>query len=202
MTDIDRLEQRLAAVERVVVDGDIELDELAAVTALAETVSELEERVDAHERRLADLEGTVQSIEGYVGNVESITDDVERQSAAAVATVDRLERRIDALEGELDDIAVDTLEADGERDDESETDAADGSTDADGGTFRFDGSVSETTRPEPEQSVAEVLDEDSKPFVDDIDRPTSSANQSIVDEAVESGDDDGGLFGSIRSRLG
>ena len=111
MTDIDRIDQRLAAVERVVVDGDVAVDELGELTVLTETVDSLEGRLEEHEGRLGTLEASVQSVEGYVGNVESISDDVERQAASAVATVDRLERRLEVLEADLDDVAGGILES-------------------------------------------------------------------------------------------
>jgi polyhydroxyalkanoate synthesis regulator phasin len=100
MTDIERIEQRLAAVERTVVDGDFELDELADVAALAEDVERIESRLEELERRVADLEGSAQAVEGYVSNIEAVNDDVERRADAAVAAVDRLERRVDELDAE------------------------------------------------------------------------------------------------------
>lgn len=212
MTDIDRLEQRLSAVERVLVDGDVALDELSTVASLADAVSELETRLDEHERRLADLEGSVQSIEGYVGNVESITDDVERQSAAAVATVDRLERRVEALEVELDDLDGGLLGIDLEDDD-----GADGSTPgaeedvaadadlADDTVFEFGGDRGESTEPEPERSARDVLGGESRSPVDDG-RPTDGTTESggtsaEPSESEADAADGGGLFGSLLSRL-
>lgn len=116
MTDVERIEQRLSAVERVVVDGDVSLEALSELSALTESVARLEERLEEQERRIATLEASVQSIDGYVGNVESVNDDVERHAAAAIATADRLERRIDALEVELDDVRGGILERDGDAD--------------------------------------------------------------------------------------
>ena len=224
MTDVDRLEQRLSAVERVVVDGDMALDELATLTSLSETVSTLETRLEEHERRLADLEAAIQSIEGYVGNVESINDGVERQAATAVATVDRLERRLEALEVELDGLKGGILENEsaGERErDESVGTERDGSA-----TPGFEAGVG--GEPTPEQSVSEILGPDSgrRAIVDDgVDRPSSTANQSAVESALveddrsdtvrsaadDGGEDggsgtarsagDGGLLDSLRSRL-
>ncbi|MFA9428297.1 hypothetical protein [Natronorubrum sp. A-ect3] len=101
MTDLERLDQRLAAVERVVVDGDVELDGLADLATLTADIDRLETRVEDYEQRLAALEATVDAVSGFVGNVESVDEDVERQAAAAVAAVDRLEYRIDELERAL-----------------------------------------------------------------------------------------------------
>ncbi|WP_049924012.1 DUF7310 family coiled-coil domain-containing protein [Halopiger djelfimassiliensis] len=225
MTDIDRLDQRLSAVERVVVDGDVTLDELTELTSVVETVSELEARVDEQEQRIADLEAAVQSIEGYVGNVESINDDVEQQAASAIATVDRLERRIEALEVEIDDLKGGILED--ELTDDADADGGTGNTEMGteekGAVFEYESTNNEELT--PEQSVKEIVDSDteSRSIVDDgMDRPVSSASQETVDSALggedesegkqkrasaqtdntngqdENGD---GLFGSLRSRL-
>ncbi|ELY46802.1 hypothetical protein C496_00035 [Natronorubrum tibetense GA33] len=101
MSDIDRIDQRLSAVERAVVDGDVELDRVADLAAVIEDVERLETRLEEHERRLAELEGTVDAVHGLVGNVETVNEDVERQADAAIAAVDRLEYRIDELERSL-----------------------------------------------------------------------------------------------------
>ncbi|ELY56695.1 DUF7310 family coiled-coil domain-containing protein [Natronolimnohabitans innermongolicus] len=112
MSDIDRIEHRLAAVERAVIDGDYEVDELAELATLTETVERLEERIDEQERRLATLEAQTESVAGVVTNVESVNETVERQAASAVATVDRLEERIDDLEGALEAVRRETAERD------------------------------------------------------------------------------------------
>lgn len=106
MSDIDRIDQRLSAVERAVVDRDLELDEIADIAALAEDLERLEGRLEEHERRLAELEGTVDAIGGFVANVESVNEDVERQADAAIAAVDRLEYRIDEFERRLEEYGV------------------------------------------------------------------------------------------------
>ncbi|SFC64721.1 hypothetical protein SAMN05444422_11321 [Halobiforma haloterrestris] len=96
MTDTERLERRLAAVERAVVDGDARVDELADLESALAAISDLEERLEEHERRLADLEGRTGSLEGFTGELQAVNEEVERQAAAAVAAVDRLERRLPA----------------------------------------------------------------------------------------------------------
>ncbi len=101
MSDIERIDQRLSAVERAVVDGDVELDQLADLASVIEDVERLETRLEEHERRLAELEGTVDAVNGLVGNVETVNEGVERQADAAIAAVDRLEYRIDELERSL-----------------------------------------------------------------------------------------------------
>ncbi|NHN40936.1 hypothetical protein G9C85_04705 [Halorubellus sp. JP-L1] len=122
MTDIDRIEERLTAVERTVVDGDYELDELADVAALADQFEEVEERLAEVEDRLAKLEGRSQALGGYVSNVQSVNDDVADQASAALATVDRLEDRLAELEG--------APGSDGDRREPSNESAGDRSTDA------------------------------------------------------------------------
>ncbi|MCL9812900.1 DUF7310 family coiled-coil domain-containing protein [Natranaeroarchaeum aerophilus] len=206
MTDIDRLDQRLSAVERVVVDGDVSLDELSELTELAETVAELENRVKEQEQRIAELEATAQSIEGYVGNVESVNEEVERQAATAVATVDRLERQLDAIEVELDDLRGGVLledegDADASNEDEEPGDEAD-----DDSEFVF-----LQDEPTPERAIDGIVDEEPTATVDDgMDRPVSTADQETVDTAVSeepattaTGDEeDDGLFTSLRSKFG
>lgn len=110
MTDIERLEERLAAVERTVVDGDHEVGDLADVATLTEEVERLADRLDDLERRLADLEGDTQALQGYVGQVQSVNDEVERRATAAFAAVDRLEDRVDTLEATTNAETIDRLD--------------------------------------------------------------------------------------------
>lgn len=127
MTDIERIDHRLAAVERAVIDGDYEVDELADLATLTETVERLEARVDEQEQRLAALEAKTESLTGFVDNVESVNDDVERQAATAVATVDRLEERIDELESTLEAVRQETADLEGEGTDRPKALTGDGS---------------------------------------------------------------------------
>lgn len=207
MTDIDRLDQRLSAVERVVVDGDVSLDELSELTELAETVAELEARVEEQEQRLAELEATAQSIEGYVGNVESVNQEVERQAATAVATVDRLERQLDAIEVELDDLQGGVLLEDESDDEVDAPDESDEPGDEADDETEF---VFLEDEPTPEQAVDGIVDEEPTATVDDgMDRPVSTADQETVESAVSegpattaTGEEEGdGLFTSLRSKF-
>ncbi|RKD97459.1 DUF7310 family coiled-coil domain-containing protein [Halopiger aswanensis] len=230
MTDLDRLEQRLSAVERVVVDGDATLDELAEVASLAETVADLETRVEEHERRLADLEAAVRSLEGYVGNVESINDDVERQAASAVATVDRLERRVDRLEVELDDVRGGVLRDPTERETErTRSDADDGASGGSTGAwFEFDdesiaatGTAAETadsasladatetgsgnrtdteTAQTPEETVTDIVAGADEPRSLE-DAPSRSDRTAQVGDETDSDGAESGLLGSLRARF-
>lgn len=98
MTDLDTIERRLSALERAVVDDDRPLTDLPDAAAVATDVERLESRLEDLDERVADLEGASRALRGYVGNVRSVNEDVERHADAAVATVDRLERRVADLE--------------------------------------------------------------------------------------------------------
>jgi len=124
VTDLDRLEQRLAAIERTVVDGDHDGTLLEDTGSSDPDIEQLESRLDALDSRVADLESTVQAIDGYVSKVESVNEAVERRSDSAMATVDRLEQRLEEVEAVATDTAVPHTEpeADGsERSDAAET---------------------------------------------------------------------------------
>lgn len=98
MTDVERIEQRLRAIERTLLeDGQDRTISGPDSTAEAD-LERIEDRLDALEDRVADLEATAQSIDGYVSAVESVNRAVERRADAALATVDRLESRLDAIE--------------------------------------------------------------------------------------------------------
>ncbi|MFC7231720.1 hypothetical protein ACFQMM_10450 [Saliphagus sp. GCM10025308] len=95
MTDTERLERRLAGVERALLEDERPFDDLAEVAALGTDVAEFEDRLEAHDRRIAEVEGSVQATSGFVDNVRHVNDDVERRANVALAAVDRLERRDD-----------------------------------------------------------------------------------------------------------
>lgn len=98
MTDIDRLAERLSAVERTVIDGEHDFDELADLAEVVDRLDRLEDRFEELEGRVADLEGRTDSLQGYVTNVDSVNESVEQQSASALAAVESLEQRVDDLE--------------------------------------------------------------------------------------------------------
>lgn len=118
MTDIERIEQRLSAVERTVVDGDHELDRLADVASLTEDIERIDARLDDLEHRVADIEATEAAIKGYVDEVDSVNEGVERRADAALDAVERLEARIDELErpppGDGGNADGESTDADGE----------------------------------------------------------------------------------------
>lgn len=199
MADIDRIEHRLAAVERVVVDGDYDVDQLADQASLRETVEHLETQVTEHEQRLADLEARTESLSGYVGNVQTVNDDVERRAASAVATVDRLDDRVEDLEDALEALREETTALRGaERPKGLETGEAEASRDRsrlvteDARVDEDDGS------PTPAETVTEIVAEADTN--DHHDSQEASDNGDGDDERTD-GPTDGGLLGAVRSKL-
>jgi len=98
MTDRKHLERRLAAVERALLEADRSFDDLSSVAALETTAEDLEERLEEQERRVAALEAADRSLQGYVDHLEHVNEEVERQANAALAAVDRVDRRLALLE--------------------------------------------------------------------------------------------------------
>jgi len=146
VTDLERIEQRLAAVERTVVDGDHDLEELADVSALTDDVRELESTVEEFSSRLAEVEADLESLGGYVSNVDSVNEDVQQQAFAAMATVDRLEERLDGLDDRVAALDPERGDLEGEVADAvaDVDDPGSGSPDG-GGTARGDGTDADAT---------------------------------------------------------
>ncbi len=95
---MDDLSERVAAVERALTDGDGDLTALAEGAAAPERVAALEDDLAALQSDVADLEAATQAVRGYVGNVRSTNESVEQRADAALAAVESLEERIEALE--------------------------------------------------------------------------------------------------------
>ncbi|MHC3439439.1 DUF7310 family coiled-coil domain-containing protein [Natrialbaceae archaeon A-gly3] len=199
MADRDRIEHRLAAVERAVVDGDYDVDQLADQASLRETVEHLETQVTEHEQRLADLEARTESLSGYVGNVHAVNDDVERRAASAVATVDRLESRIEELEDALEAVREEATVLRGtERPKALEA----GEPDASHERRRL---VTEDTRangdddpPTPAETATEIVTETAA----DGDRDSQGTSDDGGDDDGRPDDQSGsGLLGAVRSKL-
>lgn len=104
MTDIERLEERLSAVERTVIDGEHDFDELADLAEVVDRLERLENRLEELEGRVADLKGQTDSLQGYIANVDSVNESVEQQSASALAVVESLEQRVDDLEAHAETV--------------------------------------------------------------------------------------------------
>lgn len=58
--------------------------------------------VSALTDRVAELEAAVQAIRGYTGSVRAVNDRVEERADAALATVESLQDRVDAIERQLE----------------------------------------------------------------------------------------------------
>jgi hypothetical protein len=81
------LEERLAAVERALGDGD--------GATPAQPTDDVADRLDALEDDVADLEAAVQALRGYVGSVKHVNDEVERRADAAMAKAEAVERQLE-----------------------------------------------------------------------------------------------------------
>jgi len=82
--DGDRLDERVAALERALTDGH-EFEDLGEAGDLAARVEALDDRIAGLEERIDDLDAAVQAVRGYVGNVRSVNREVERRVDAALA---------------------------------------------------------------------------------------------------------------------
>jgi hypothetical protein len=92
MPDDDaELERRLAAVERALDANDVD----PAPAREHSDGDDLESRVVELESRVDELDAAVQAVRGFLGGVSAVNESVERRADAAVATVERLERRLD-----------------------------------------------------------------------------------------------------------
>jgi hypothetical protein len=89
----DRLEERVAALERTITDGHAD-DGLPEAARMDARLDELEATVDDVEDRVAELDAAVQALRGFAGGVRAVDEAVERRADAAVARVDRLEAEL------------------------------------------------------------------------------------------------------------
>jgi|GEM_PF-2419914 chromosome segregation ATPase len=173
MTDIDRIEQRLAAVERTVTDGDHELNDIADLTDLADDMERLERRLDSIEERVAELEGVQDALDGYVSNVRSVNESIEQQAGAAYAAVDRLEERVDDLEPTVDGETA------------GSTPSGNASSEGDSTTVRTDSTNSNRT--DLEQTVDDIVPEEEKSDEDEDDGLMSSLTDMFGDDESKNG---------------
>lgn len=89
----DTVEERLAAVERAVTDGDHDLADLATAAETGERLADLDAEVEDLDERVAELEAATQALRGYVGNVRAVNQDVEERADLAL---EKAEAAIDA----------------------------------------------------------------------------------------------------------
>lgn len=92
---MDDLEERVAAVERALTEGEGDLTALAEGAATADRVAALESTVEDLQEDVAEVEAATQALRGYVGTVRSVNESVEEQADAALAAVESLEARVD-----------------------------------------------------------------------------------------------------------
>lgn len=88
------LEDRLAAVERALTDGDHDCSALAEGAANAQRVSDLETDVEELTDRVAELEAATQALRGYVGNIRSVNTDVEQRADLALSKAEAARRAV------------------------------------------------------------------------------------------------------------
>lgn len=111
----DRLEKRVAALERTITDGHA-ADGLPDVARMDSRLDDLEATVADLDDRLAELDAAVQALRGFAGGVRAVDEAIERRADAAVARVDRLEADLQAVRAELRDGAGDAADATAVRD--------------------------------------------------------------------------------------
>jgi hypothetical protein len=111
----DRLEKRVAALERTITDGHA-ADGLPDAARMDSRLDDLEATVADLDDRLAELDAAVQALRGFAGGVRAVDEAVERRADAAVARVDRLEADLQAVRAELRDGAGDAADATAVRD--------------------------------------------------------------------------------------
>lgn len=90
----DRLERRLAAVERTLTETDSSPVDLSDAASREERLGALEDRLDAMEDRLADAEGELAALRGQVGE-GGVDEEVERVATRALATAREARSRLD-----------------------------------------------------------------------------------------------------------
>lgn len=178
MTTVDQVEQRLAAVERTVVDGDHNLDTLSDAAAVVSRLENLESKIEGLEQRIAAVEGRSESIESYVGHIDTVNKTVEQRSDMAIASVDRLEQRLVEIEQTMEISMIQQID---HRITEIEDEVAQLSTqDTTEGNTEFEGlSFGETDEIEQEQSAEHASDT----AVEDHRSVRQAKTQSIANES-------------------
>ncbi|WP_224332494.1 DUF7310 family coiled-coil domain-containing protein [Haloprofundus halobius] len=92
-TRLSRLESRLGAVERTATGTETPVADLSDAAELDVRLTAVEESVSDLDDRLSELDAAVQALRGYVGGVRAVNRDVKRRADAALAAVESLERR-------------------------------------------------------------------------------------------------------------
>jgi septal ring factor EnvC (AmiA/AmiB activator) len=89
----ETLEERLAAVERTLTDGDHDLTALENAVETVDRLDGLETEIEALDDRIAELEAATQALRGYVGNVRATNNEVEQRADLAL---EKAESALDA----------------------------------------------------------------------------------------------------------
>jgi len=85
----ENFEDRLAAVERALTDGDHTLSALAGDAETADRLDTLEADIEELSDRVAELEAATQALRGYVGNVRAVNEEVEERADLAISKAER-----------------------------------------------------------------------------------------------------------------
>lgn len=166
MADLERIEQRLAAVERTVTGDDVDLTELGKVAERLEELETVRAQLEDLSERVAALEADVEALGGYASEVDSVNTDVERQAYAAFATVDRLEERIDEVDDRLETVEATDHVTSASNDEGSGVGAAEAAKttqdETDGTVAGSDGTAAESNAPSAAaDSTSEAATSDS-----------------------------------------
>ncbi|WP_186311029.1 DUF7310 family coiled-coil domain-containing protein [Halorubrum depositum] len=105
----DRLDERLGAVERALTASDATVADLGDGAAAAAEREALESRVEELESRVEELEAATQAIRGYVGSVRAVNREVERRADLALARASRGEDADRATERPRDGLPADAV---------------------------------------------------------------------------------------------
>lgn len=89
----ETLEERLAAVERTLTDGDHDLTALEDVGETVDRLDALDAETDTLDERIAELEAATQALRGYVGNIRATNNEVEQRADLAL---EKAEAALDA----------------------------------------------------------------------------------------------------------
>lgn len=95
----DDLAARLDAVEHAITGGDAAVTDLSDAATLESRLSTVESTVETLRARVDELDAATQAVRGYAGGISAVNEAVERRADLALATVERLERRLEPEPG-------------------------------------------------------------------------------------------------------